>query len=366
MSNQLDHNNQPERRGYNRPNTRARIEARRQRRKQRGKKEQPVPELPARRPQEPAFPIGQAITQPLRPKQASKQARATPTHRRAATRPRALRRTFAQPGFGQLLKTWLRTGQLFSLVLFVGTMGTLAYLLLSPRFHIQHITIEGNQLVPAVVLVSLSGLHHAPLWFTDNETVAQKLQQNPYIEHVRVSARLPDHAIIRVTERHPDVYWQIGPVHYLVDKSGKVLEVSPTPPDAKSLVIVDTSTRILQPHDQLDPDALLLAHALSARLPTEAPAAQPAFIGWDVGLGIYIQTTGGRTVVFGKHENLDFKLAVLNHMHTENIAYTYLDLRSSNPFYHNNDQLPADQQPEEYHENQFQPAREQQYEPSFM
>jgi cell division protein FtsQ len=104
----------------------------------------------------------------------------------------------------------------------------------------------------------------------------------------------------------------------------------PAKPDA--LVIVDSFHPGLEPMDYVDTDALELARDLSLRLPQELGFV-PAQIGWDIGLGVYVTSDSGQTIVFGKTDNLDRKLAVFAHLLQEQTAFSYLDLRPSSPFY---------------------------------
>ncbi|NJN68717.1 MAG: FtsQ-type POTRA domain-containing protein [Chloroflexaceae bacterium] len=234
----------------------------------------------------------------------------------------------------RILISWLRTGKLLSLLLFLTTTGGLTYMMISPRFTVQHVRVEGNTLLSAEDIIALAGLEAMPIWFIDSQQVMQRMQQNPYIEHVQVTMTLPDDLALRVTERRPDVYWKIGPVNYLVDGTGRVLELTSEPPGPEVLVIRDTTPHVLQPHDQVDPDALTLAHILSLRLPEELGLA-PSALGWDYGLGMYIETDGGQTIVFGQSNNLDRKLTILHELLETSTPFTYLDLRPSNPFYQN-------------------------------
>jgi cell division protein FtsQ len=59
----------------------------------------------------------------------------------------------------------------------------------------------------------------------------------------------------------------------------------------------------------------------------------PAQIGWDYGLGVYVRSPAGQTIVFGQSESLGRKLAVLDVLLKDQTSFTYLDLRPDNPFY---------------------------------
>lgn len=280
--------------------------------------------------------------------------------RRKARRPpsRTASGSQVRPGPRRQFGQFLGTGRLFSLVLFLVTMGLLVYLFVAPRFAIAQVQVSGNTLVRDEVLATAAGVQGVPIWFVDAATVAARLTDNVYIDSVRVETRLPDQVLVTVTERRPEVRWQIGALQYLVDSTGKVL--GPAPADAAGsantnaaaaedgthtdavtgqpfLVIVDRSTGNLAPGDRVDPDALQLARSLQARLPAELNFT-PAMIGWDFVLGVYVLAPGGQTIIFGQAADLDRKLLILDQLLQDGTEFTYLDLRPANPFYQNQQQ----------------------------
>lgn len=328
---------------YNKPDTRARVEALRRMRKTRDEGQ-----TTAGRSRRTVVRLNQALARPIL-KMRSRNLRAksllSSARQPAAARQRERRKAQVQPGMRRKLSHWLATGQLASLVIFLGSVGVLVVLFTSPQFSIKRVSIEGNELVGNAYITDLSTLLHQSIWFIDEQSIVQRLLENPYIERASVRVTLPDHATIHIVERQPDVRWQVGAQDYLVDSDGRVLEPAATVPESTTLIIVDTSTKLLKPNDHVDPDAVRLAHSLAARLPAELHMT-PALIGWDFGLGVYIRTPGQQTIVFGQSENLDEKLAILGEMLKNGMAFTYLDLRSSNPFYQNTPP-PSAQPPDE-------------------
>ncbi|NJO83171.1 MAG: hypothetical protein HC828_10360 [Blastochloris sp.] len=143
---------------------------------------------------------------------------------------------------------------------------------------------------------------------------------------------LPDRATIKIAERRPEVRWAVGDVQYLVDGSGRVLDIAHEPADPATLVIQDNSHHQLQLKDYIDTDALELARALMLRLPDEL-GIHPTTMGWDIALGVYIISQSGQTIVFGQMDNLERKLAILHHLQQDGTIFTFLDLRPSNPYY---------------------------------
>jgi cell division protein FtsQ len=248
-----------------------------------------------------------------------------------------MRRTQAvsqvRPGPRQMVLHWVSSGRLFSLLLFLASLGVLIYLFISPQFNVSHIHVEGNTVLKHDTVAHLSGLDGLPIWFVDSDMAAEHVLQNAYVENVRVNIALPDQAAITISERRPEIRWAVGGIQYLIDGSGRVLDVATEPPEPDTLVIMDTSSQsALEPMDHVDLDAMHVAQALALRLPNELNFT-PQMIGWDIALGVYVKSSSGQTIVFGQSDQLDRKLAFLRHLLEDGTAFTYLDLRPSNPFY---------------------------------
>jgi cell division protein FtsQ len=240
---------------------------------------------------------------------------------------------------------WLRSGRLPSLLIFLASMSALIYLFAAQRYNVQQVTVEGAGALKADQVIAESGVLGRPIWFVGTAATEARLRGNPYIESAQVQLALPDRAVIRVIERRPEVRWQAGNVQYLVDGRGQVLAAAQEPAKPDVLVIIDRTTPLLKPGDQIDTDALSLTRALALRLPGELTFT-PAQIGWDFGLGVYVRSATGQTIIFGQSSELDRKLAILSTLLKDHTPFTYLDLRTSNPFYQNALQpTPSAQQP---------------------
>ncbi len=237
-----------------------------------------------------------------------------------------------RPGPRPLLMHWLMSGRLFSLLLFLATIGTLVYVFNSPQFSIQEIEVSGNSVLQSDLITDLSGLHGESIWFVNTSLAGERLLQNAYVEQASIGVLLPNQATVQVSERQPDVRWRVGEVEYLLDATGTVLDIASEPAPAGTLVIYGSGQGSLAPSDHVDPDALELARALALRLPVELDFT-PARIGWDIGLGVYVDSDSGQRIVFGTTENLDRKLTVFHYLLTDGTAFTYLDLRTSSPYY---------------------------------
>jgi cell division protein FtsQ len=255
--------------------------------------------------------------------------------RKGANRPMG---SVVRPNAGRAVLGWLASGRLISLGLFLASMGALVYLFTATSYTIGRIEVEGNNALSSEHIISLAALQGAPIWFVDAESAVERLKTNAYIEQATVSVELPDLARITLTERRPDVRWLVGGIQYLVDSSGKVLAAADDPPDAEVLVITASGTT-LTPGDMVDLDALQLARTLAFRLPSEVRLS-PQTIGWDYGLGVYVKTATNQTIVFGRSEDIDRKLLILDHLlNKEPTSFTYMDLRAANPYYQNVGQI---------------------------
>lgn len=242
--------------------------------------------------------------------------------------------SLVQPGLRRRLLGWLASGQLVGAVVCVVACAALAYLLSDSRFSIRQVRVEGNSALSTAEVIAQADLRGRPIWFVDHTRAEAKLRENSYIESVQVRIALPDQATIRIVERRPELRWQAGGVQYLVDGRGQVIAAAQEPAETDVLVIVDSSHLELKPNEQLDLDALTLARTLALRLPSDL-GFTPALIGWDIGLGVYVRSTANQTIIFGQSEHLERKLATFDFLLKDQTAFTYLDLRPSNPFYQN-------------------------------
>ncbi len=250
----------------------------------------------------------------------------------------------ATPGLRRTLMGGLASGRLVSLVIFLAACAVLTYLFLDERFTVREVTVVGNSALDPEVVAELAGVRGWPIWFVPTDLAAARLRENAYVASAAVEVALPDRARISIVERRPEVRWQAGGIQYLVDGTGKVLAAATEPAETDVLVINDSSNLQLRPNDQLDLDAIRLAQSLAIRLPVEL-GFTPAQIGWDYGLGVYVRSDTGQTIVFGQSDGIGRKLAILSVLLKDQTTFTYLDLRPDNPFYQDVARAPAPSPP---------------------
>lgn len=238
------------------------------------------------------------------------------------------------PGPRRTMAGWVGSGRIVSLPLLVLALSALAYVTAGPAFHIRDIRVEGADLLRPAAVVELSNARGRSIWLVDTALVAEAVRSNAYVERASAFITLPDRLTIVVRERRPELRWQSGGQLYLVDADGRVLGADATGVLSNTLVIDDRSGRPIQPNDLVDPDALALGRALTLRLPAELGIGAPR-LAWATDTGVVAEIDGGRTVVFGRSDHLERKLAVLAELLRDSTAFQYLDLRPETPYYRN-------------------------------
>lgn len=238
----------------------------------------------------------------------------------------------AAPGAKRAFGGWVASGRLAGLLICLVACAALGYLLSDRRFSVRQVRVEGNSALSAAAVAELAGVVGRPIWFVKADEATARLRENAYVSSASLELAMPDQAIIRIVERRPEVRWMAGGVQYLVDGTGKVLGPAQEAAPADVLVIADSSHMQLEPNEQIDLDAVKLAQTLALRLPVEL-GFSPTQVGWDYGLGVYVRSAAGQTIVFGPSADLERKLAVLKVLLADGTSFAYLDLRPANPFY---------------------------------
>ncbi|GIV97067.1 MAG: cell division protein FtsQ [Herpetosiphonaceae bacterium] len=239
------------------------------------------------------------------------------------------------PGPRRMVSEGLRNGKLGAALLLAFGLWGIFYILTSPGFVVQSVTVINSQLQLPEQVVQLAEVRGRPIWLIDPEEVVTNLRRSSYIESATVTLALPNHVTIIVGERQPAIRWSAGGTPFLVDKSGLVL--GPAEPSGEdALVVIDTSHAVLQQGDQLDPDALELARVLWIRLPQELNL-KPKRIEWDIGYGISVITESDQQIAFGRKDDkkvpLDVKIATLQQLIADGTPFQFLDLRPALPYY---------------------------------
>jgi cell division protein FtsQ len=236
------------------------------------------------------------------------------------------------PGPRRAVGWWIATGKVAGLLLFAAGAFGLWHVSTSPQFTVREVRVAGTQALSEDEVRDMAAAGGESIWLVDTDQIVERLHQSAYVEQASARVELPDRLLVTVTERRPELRWQAGGVNFLVAADGRVLGADQTMALTNTLVIEDRSGRPLEPNDQVDAGALKLSQLIAVRLPEELDIS-PTGIVWDVPTGVFITTADGRTIVFGEADEFDRKLALLGMLLRDNTSFSYLDLRPATPFY---------------------------------
>lgn len=258
-----------------------------------------------------------------------------------------------RPGVRRVLLWSMRSGKLLALIVLGGTGWLLYDSLTSSDYVVRTVTTVGTTALTTEDVQTLANVSGQSIWYVRTSEIEERVRQSPYVQQVRAEVVLPDSVIVQVTERRPEVRWAHQGKIYAVTWDGLVLDDAAAPAAApvisdtaalstttetagsafvSSVAIVDTTpNRELKPGDKVDPDALEVARRVSLRA-AELPAPLQR-LEWDAGLGVSLIVGDNKQAVLGKSERLDEKLAILTQLLRDGTAFSYLDLRSTTPYY---------------------------------
>ncbi|MBR3696790.1 MAG: FtsQ-type POTRA domain-containing protein [Clostridia bacterium] len=101
------------------------------------------------------------------------------------------------------------------------------FLLFSSFFSIEKIEIKNNNRVNSEEIKTLGDFEsYINLFWVNNLSVKKDLEQNPYIEDVKIHKKIPNTLIIDIKERIPKFMLQIGDSYIYINNQGYLLEVS--------------------------------------------------------------------------------------------------------------------------------------------
>lgn len=105
--------------------------------------------------------------------------------------------------------------------------GGITFALVSPIFNIQEVEVEGNIIINADTIVSLSELAKDQNIFKFiNKKVETKIKEIPYVEDVEVKRVLPNKIKINVNERERKYNIEFMNGYAYIDNQGHILEIS--------------------------------------------------------------------------------------------------------------------------------------------
>jgi cell division protein FtsQ len=201
---------------------------------------------------------------------------------------------------------------------------------IGPFWRIRDVAIEGAYHVAVDTVVASSELLEAQSFTASAARARQRLLKLPAVRDARVDIRIPDRALVVLTERVPIARWVSGATEWFVDADG-VLFSSLDPRGAPDVRVTDEQKQ-RQAGDRLDP-ALVDAATKLARLgPQELrpDATSPRVVLAAGATGLVLRVAAGWEIRFGGAERIDDKIALVRRFLRDNQQrkLDYVDVRS--------------------------------------
>ncbi len=191
----------------------------------------------------------------------------------------------------------------------------------SPLLDVDRIQVVGAVHTPVDAVQRASGIRrHSPMTDVNLDRARRGVAELPWVRTVSITRRWPGTVEVVITERTAVAVVPAGAAGFaLVDGDGRVLDVSPAPPDG--YVVLANVPPPGAPGTTLDPaaaDALAVARAMPASLRPKVSTIVP---GND---GVVLRLVVGGIVRLGPAIDLDSKLrnadTVLNQADTKNVC----------------------------------------------
>jgi hypothetical protein len=214
-------------------------------------------------------------------------------------------------------------GRLLAVLLLAGAAWLVYDFASSPRFQVHAVRVQGNLLLSRAEVQDWAAVVGANIFWVNHADVAARLSALPLVQHVEVSATLPDTVDVQIVERRPAGFWTSGDQTYLVDKEGVILK----PVDAETAQIhacagqacdpqvaplpsvSEIDAEPLVPGDHVDASALTTSSRLAQLLPSVG--VQPLSFQWSRDAGLEVPTVDGWRARFDQAGNLDQQVAQL-------------------------------------------------------
>ncbi|MGH9201578.1 MAG: cell division protein FtsQ/DivIB, partial [Vicinamibacterales bacterium] len=190
----------------------------------------------------------------------------------------------------------------------VALMTAVIILYVSPLLRVQKVEVAGASIVDRSEVASLASFRGDSMLRLDEDAARERIEYLPMVRSVEIERVWPQKVRIKITERTPWGFWQVGADQYVIDAEGVVLPAV-LPPEG-SPVIVDLSNPVrLVAGDHVDIDAVNLTRTLLQRVP-ERLSLNISSLEFSADKGLTITTDAGYRVVVGDSQNMDYKLAV--------------------------------------------------------
>lgn len=251
----------------------------------------------------------------------------------------------ASPGLGRMTRSTSSgkqlsipsfAGRLPSLFALVALFGIAYWLLTSSTFHVSKIEVKGSRFLNSEEVVKLTGVDKSNIFLLNEDEVATKIRNLPYVLEAKVSKAIPDKLSVEVVERKSTLNWKIGSLSYLVDQDGVVLDSmldKDVPADAQTFPVIQSlDERKLKLGDRVDAVAVRSAQTIQNEL--ALAGIKIAAVQYSPANGLIVVSapeSGNWKALLGTDAQLEKKISILKGLLADkNIKWSYADLRFVN------------------------------------
>jgi cell division protein FtsQ len=223
---------------------------------------------------------------------------------------------------------WL-AGRLLAFAILLGSAWVVYDFASSDRFQVQSVRVDGNVLLSHADVESIASVRGADVFWVDPRDVESRLVAQPVVQRAQVVPTLPGTVEVRIIERKPAAFWEIGGKIYLVDREGVVLKsldgessegpraCAGEPCDPHLAVSLPLVVQVDGPApiagDRVDLKTLVASARLAALLPPIG--VQPLGFEWSHDKGLEVPTQNGWRVRFDGAADLQSQVAALQTIH---------------------------------------------------
>lgn len=138
-------------------------------------------------------------------------------------------------------------------------IGLTLALLLSPMFKLSKIEVNGNTKISNNEIIILSEIEEGDnIFLINNNSVINKIKQNPYIESVKVEKQLPDKIVLQIEERQATYALKYEEEYVYINNQGYILEIAESPNNLPQILSYKTSQEDIKVGNRLSDEDLEL------------------------------------------------------------------------------------------------------------
>ena len=142
-------------------------------------------------------------------------------------------------------------------ILLVALLAAILFFLLSPLFSITQIQVVGNSKIQAPTILSLSQIQEGENMFRISaRKIEEAIKQEPYIESVKMTRKLPDKIEIQVKERVATYQIEYAGSYAYINNQGYILELTQEKMDKPVLVGIEDINQEIKPGMRLSQEGL--------------------------------------------------------------------------------------------------------------